>query len=112
MPEISFPTPWLKILNNVFPGDLIRFNDSGRMNEEGNWVFEVTVIHNGKPTETKDYQINKTNFKAVAELYGSNSDNWVGKEMLVEKTMNNRPGTGERVPSILLVKPIDDPLAD
>lgn len=112
MPEISFPSEWLKINNNVWNGDLIRFTDVGTQNDEGNYIFNVQIIHAGKPTEVKKFQLNKTNFDAVSKLYGTNSDAWVGKEMSVEKIKQRKPGSSEMVDSILLVAPAADPLAD
>lgn len=109
MPEISFPSEWLRINNNVWHGDNIRFTDAGTKNEEGNYIFNVQIIHNGLPTEVKKYQLNKTNFESVSKMYGTNSDKWVGKEMGVEKIKQRKPGSGEMVDAILLVAPNTTP---
>jgi hypothetical protein len=105
MPEISFPSEWLKINNNVKNGDTIRFTDAGTQNDEGNYIFNVQIIHQGELTEIKKFQLNKTNFDSVSKLYGTNSDKWVGKEMGVEKIKQRKPGSSDMVDSILLVEP-------
>ncbi len=112
MPEIKFPSEWLKIGVNVQPGDLIRFMDAGTQDAEGNWVFNVQIIHEGNLTETKKFQLNKTNHKVISELHGTNSDNWVGQDMQVDTIKQRNPQTGLPVDSILLAKPISDPLAE
>lgn len=65
----------------------------------------MQVIHNGTPTEVKKFTLNKSNFEAVSKLYGTNSDNWVGKEMEVAKVKVRNPQTGTMVDSIALVAP-------
>jgi len=111
MPEIKFPSEWIKIGDSVQVGDLVRFMDAGKQNEEGGWIFNLQIIHEGLVTETKKFQLNKTNHKIMVEAHGSNSDNWVGKEMQVGTMKQRNPQTGLPVDSIVLEKPIADPLA-
>lgn len=107
MPEIKFISEWLKIGDNVQAGDHIQFLDVGAIDEEtGAHVFNVAVFRNGELVEaTKKFRLNKSNFKEVNKLYGSNSDNWLQKEMMVAKIKVNNPSTGERVDSIALEAP-------
>lgn len=109
MPEIKFPSEWLKIGVNTEPGDLIQFLDAGTLDtERDQWVFKVAVLRNGDVVEVeKKFGLNKGNFKAIADAYGTNSDNWIQKEMVVEKVIVNNPQTGQRVDSIALSKPKD-----
>lgn len=112
MPEISFPSEWLKINNNVKHGDTIQFTDNGTQDEEGRWTFVVAIMKDGMPADTKKFSLNKTNFDAVSKLYSTNSDEWIGKEMKVEKIKQRKPGSSEMVDSILLVAPDSaDPIA-
>jgi hypothetical protein len=104
MPEIKFPSKFLKANVNVEEGDCIKFVDVGAQDDKGQWIFTVAIIPKdvGVATETKKFQMNKKNFKAVSALYGTNSDNWKGKEMQVHIGTANNPQTGEEVPSIQL----------
>jgi hypothetical protein len=109
MPEIKFPSDWLKINDNVQNGDIVKFVDAGRFDEEKeSWEFVMQIYHNNEKTETKKFNLNKTNYNAVKELYGSNSDNWVGKTMKVALTKARNPQLGKLVDSILLEKPTDE----
>lgn len=112
MPKITFPSEWVKIGDSVQPGDLLRFADAGTQDQEGNWIFQVQIIHNGQLADTKKFQLNKTNHKAIVAVYGDNSDNWVGKDMQVNTIKQRNPQTGLPVDSILLEAPIADPLAE
>lgn len=109
MPEITFPSEWLKLGNTVHEGDHIAFTDVGEFDgERESWNFTVSVIRDGKKIHDKKFTLNKTNFGAVSELYGTNSDNWIGKEMRVNKTRTRNPSTGTTVDSILLSAPNTD----
>lgn len=109
MPEITFPSEWLKIGNTVLEGDHVVFADSGDFDEDReSWNFKVDVIRNGIRVHTKKFTLNKTNFEAVRALYGSNSDNWVLKEMRVNKIKSRNPSTGLVVDTILLSAPNTD----
>ena len=107
MPEIKFPSEWLKINDNVLEGDVIQFIDAGEFDPEKEaYNFNVAVFHNGEITEmSKKFTLNKTNFKAVSALYGTNSDAWVGKEMSVAKVRVRNPRLGTTVDSIALEAP-------
>lgn len=107
MPEIKFPSAWLKLGDNVSVGDLIQFNNAGEPNEEGQYIFEVTVLRDGMPVDTKKFGLNKTNYKIISELYGTNSDEWVGKQMQVNKVKVRNPQTGSMVDSIILEAPTE-----
>lgn len=109
MPEITFDSPWLKAKANVQHGDHIRFMDTGTQEQKGEktqWVFNVGVIPQGQKSvvATKKFSLNKKNFKAVAAVYGTNSDAWEGKEMRVAIVRVQNP-EGDIVPGIRLSAP-------
>ena len=107
MPVIKFESEWLKIGDNIQDGDNIQFLDTGVFDEEkNNYTFSVSVIHDGLPTVIKKFSLNKTNSKAVAALYGDNSDNWIHKEMKVGKYKARNPQTGTMVDAIMLEAPV------
>lgn len=106
MPEITFPSEWLKIGVNVVQGDTIRFVDAGILDSETErYVFTVEVYHDGLMTETKKFNLNKGNFKTTSAVYGTNSDAWVGKEMIVNSVKARNPQLGTLVDSIALTAP-------
>lgn len=106
MPEIKFKSEWLKIGDNVKDGDVIKFLDAGTLDEESErWIFNVAVFSAGKLTEpSKKFNLNKGNFKATAAEFGTNSDEWINKEMKVTKVKVRNPQTGLNVDSIALEK--------
>jgi len=109
MPEIKFPSEWLKINDNVQEGDLVKFTDVGTFDQEKeSYEFVMQIFHAGQATDTKKFNLNKTNFKAVSAIHGTNSDAWVGKVMKVIKTKARNPQLGVMVDSILLEKPTDE----
>ena len=101
----KFPSKFLKLGSNVQEGDIIRFLDEPRMDADDKLVGLVGIIPQGfsQMTEQKKFQVNKTNYKAVAALYGEDCADWVGKEMQVNKIMANNPSTGVEGPTIKLV---------
>ena len=106
MPEIVFPSEWVKIGVNVKQGDTIRFLDAGTLDPETErYIFQVEIYSNGLMTEVKKFNLNKTNYKVISALYGSNSDAWVGKEMIVNSVKTRNPQTGLLVDSIALTAP-------
>lgn len=107
MPEIKFESDWLKANDNVKQGDHIRFLDTGHKDEKGTWVFKIGVIAGGSGdiVRTKKFSLNKKNFLAVSKVYGSNSDEWLGKEMRVAVRSVENPKTGEYVPAVRLAPP-------
>ena len=107
MPEIKFPSDWVKINENVSEGDSLRFLNVGVFDEENErWNFKVGIVKPGDAVvEEKSFTLNKTNFNAVKEAYGTNSDAWVGKEMVVNKVKVRNPQTGTMVDSIALTAP-------
>lgn len=110
MPEIKFPTEWLKIGDNTQDGDNIQFLDAGEQDEDGRWTFNVAVLRNGDVVEfSKKFNLNKGNFKEVSALYGSNSDLWINKEMKVVKIKARNPQTNSLVDSIALEAPAPKP---
>lgn len=107
MPEIIFPSEYLKMGVNTKHGDHIKFKDTGTLDPETErYTFVVEIHRNGEYLEDKKFTLNKTNFKAVSELYGTNSDSWVGKEMEVNLIKSRNPQSGAPVDSVLLVKPV------
>lgn len=106
MPEIIYPSEWLKINENVKDGDVIQFLDAGTQDKDERWIFNVAVFRKGELIEVeKKFGLNKTNFKAVSAVYGTNSDNWVQKEMQVSSVKMRNPQLGSLVDSIALSAP-------
>ncbi len=106
MPEILFPSEFLKINVNTKHGDKIKFKDAGKLDPENErYTFMVEIYRNGEHLEDKKFTLNKTNFTAISDLYGTNSDAWIGKEMEVNLIKSRNPQTGAPVDSILLTKP-------
>ena len=110
----KFPSKFLKLGSNVEEGDIIRFLDEPKMDADDKLIATVGIIPKGfaQMTEQKKCQINKTNYKAVAKLYGEDCDKWVGKEVQIKVGTANNPNTGEPGPSILLVAVGGDSTAD
>lgn len=114
MPEIKFESPWISAGEDVKEGDIITFVDAGKLQKnkksgKDQWVFTVRVQ---RTQAEKFFSLNKTNFKKVSGLHGTNSDNWVGKEMKVHLVMVESPSTGEEVPGIRLRDPLMEVLGD
>ena len=114
MPDISkdFQSKFIKANIDVKQDDHIRFEDAGERQADKrnlgqyNWFFAVSVIRNGNVVVTgKKFQLNSGNFKATAKMYGSNSDNWNGKEMVVNIVKRQNPQTGGVVDGIALSSP-------
>lgn len=106
MPEVVFPSEWVKIGVNVKQGDSIRFLDAGTLDPETErYIFQVEIYSNGLMTEIKKFNLNKTNFKVIAAAYGTNSDAWVGKDMTVNSGKVRNPATGLMVDSVVLSAP-------
>ena len=104
MPEIKFDSAFVKAGINTTEGDKIKFLDAGQKDEKDRWVFQVEIISGktGNVRCEKKFSLNKTNFNAVASFYGSNSDDWVGKEMSVRVMMVNDP-SGKTVKGVRLI---------
>ena len=100
MPIIDFPSVFLKADKDVVSGDVIKFLDAGEYDERGNgaWIFLVLVEKNGVK---KKFSLNKTNWKAISKVYGTNSDVWVNKEMEVVVIDTQNP-QGELVKAVRL----------
>jgi len=108
MPKIKFESDWLKIGNNVYHCDKIKFLDAGTQDDQKRWNFNVEIVPakgSEAVSETKKFGLNKTNYNHIVKMYGDNSDDWVEKEMQVTKTIVRNPQSGEMVDSILLVDP-------
>ena len=107
MPDIKFESDWLKANNNVSEGDNIRFLDAGEQDKDGNWIFVVGVIPKGMAmiAAKKKFSLNKKNFTAISDTYGTNSDAWVGKEMSVVVRQVENPQTGREVDAVRLRAP-------
>ena len=107
MPEIVFPSEWLKVGVNVAQGDTIKFMDAGILDQETErYVFTVEIYHDGLMIESKKFNLNKGNFKATSAVYGTNSDAWIGKEMIVNAVKVRNPQSGLMVDGIALSAPV------
>src|SRR3989337_2208008 len=85
MPQIVFDSEFVKAGVNITDGDKIRFLDAGEKDKQDRWIFLVEIISGktGKVSAEKKFSLNKTNFLAISSFHGSNSDDWVGKEVEV-----------------------------
>jgi hypothetical protein len=105
MPEIVFPSRWLKANVNVRQGDTITFLNAGEFDKkQEQWVFKVRVARTG---EEKLFGLNKKNFTAISNLYGKNSDEWIDKQMGIRVVTVESPKGGE-VDAIRLHDPARD----
>ncbi len=104
MPNIIFDSEFIKAGVNVIEGDKIRFLDAGQKDSKDRWIFLVAVISGktGGIRSQKKFSLNKTNFNAITSHYGGNSDNWIGKEMVVSVMMVQDP-SGKAVKGVRLV---------
>jgi len=59
-------------------------------------------VRNGEVVLTKKFQLNKLNYQAVSEIHGTNSDNYLNKEMMVNIVQRQNPQTGKVGPGIAL----------
>ena len=78
---------WLKAKVNVQDGDHIRYLDEGAndVDRDGKdrLIVLVGVVKGTEIVAQKKFQVNKTNLKATAAMYGFNTKGWIGKEMRV-----------------------------
>ncbi len=104
MPEILFDSEFLKAGINITENDRIKFLDTGQKDSKDRWIFMVAAISGktGNVRCEKKFSLNKTNFNAITSFYGSNSDNWLGKEMTVRVMLVQDP-SGKSVRGIRLI---------
>lgn len=96
MPELDLDT-WLKA-NDVSPEATIRFSNAGSKgkiagegDKPGVETFEIGVLlSNG---DKRLWTMNMTSQRAVAQTYGTNTDDWVNKLVKVYVTNQNVRGT-------------------
>ncbi len=104
--RILFPSSYLKINNNVRPGDHIRFLDAGintsTDKDKPKYEFSVAVLRDGVEVDQKKFSLNKTNATTMTESFGDDSAQWVGKEMVVNVIKVRNPSNGKLVDSIVL----------
>jgi hypothetical protein len=100
----QFDSPWLKAKLNVREGDNIKFLDEGIINED-KVDLKVSVMRNGEEISQKKFTINATNFRTVAQLYGTDTKQWIGKEMEVSIYKARNPRTNSLVDAIMLTTP-------
>jgi len=99
---------WLKANINVFDGDHIKILDEGTTEEEEGrkrLILSVLILHDGEPTKTKKFSLNKDNLKAIQALHGFESKKWKGKELRVNVVKVRNPQTGGMVDGIHLSAP-------
>lgn len=102
-------TEWVKANINTKDGDHLRFLDEGKIesNREGvdQLITLVGIVRNGELIAQKKFQVNRTNNKAIAAVYGFDSVGWVNKEMRVNIIKKQNPQTGQLVDSVALSAP-------
>ena len=100
----QFDSPWLKAKLNVVEGDNIKFLDEGTITDD-KVDLKVAVMRSGQEVSQKKFTINATNFRTVAQLYGTDTKKWIGKEMEVSIYKARNPRTNSLVDAIMLVAP-------
>lgn len=97
----SFPSHFLKAKVNCKQDDIIKILDEGVVDTDAQGKLKLTlkVSING---EEKLFGCNATNRKLLTRLYGSNTKNWVGKELMINIVKVNNPATGQLTDSIAL----------
>lgn len=83
------------------------FDDDAEVVIEGHRMFKWE--NQDSPTHylkfagyDKDFRCGTKNLKRIAEMYGSNTDNWIGKPLHLFKDKTNNPKTGEEVDTMLV----------
>ena len=69
----------------------------------GNTTKEMAVV--SFRGENKELALNKTNFRTISDMYGSESDDWIGKKVMLFKTKVDF--SGKRVDAIRVQEPPD-----
>ena len=109
-----FVSDWLKMNDTCKHGDIIKFTEDlsafpDGVDERGNPKIKlegkVEVIRDGKSLHVKKFSVNRTNRKAIQALHGSETKNWVGKELMVNQILVNNPKTGQPVQGIAITAP-------
>lgn len=67
------------------------------------YTLDIEIDENG---EDKIFQLNATNAKAIAEIYGDDDSGWVGKEMVAVLIPDSKAKSGKRA---ILTAPKDLP---
>ena len=103
--------------NTAFPSNFVKASDLGGKDVTVT-IQDVVLEKVGKDRQQKPVVhftdtlkpliLNKTNYRSIARLYGENSENWLGKQITLYKTMAEM--AGEPVEAIrvrLTKKPIE-----
>src|SRR3990167_8438828 len=97
---------WLKMDINVRHMDSLKILDEGEVEKtkqgEDRLVLKVLVMRAGEILAEKKFGLNKTNLKALNDLFGMESSAWVDKEVMVNRMMVRNPQDGKMTPSILV----------
>ena len=103
-----FASPFLKA-SDVKQGTLLQFTNAGSLKGEGDdarFQIGVTILTtSGKSLKEKLFTVNRTNYRTISSVYGSDTEEWIGKTMQCNITKVRNPKTGERVDSIELSLP-------
>ena len=98
MPNVGKLSPYLSAVD-VQGEATVKFVDAGKLvtkefNGEEKTVLEITVeLEDG----TKLWSPNGTSYRKIAEKYGPNTEDWVGKEAKVTVVTMNVAGTMRKV---------------
>ena len=110
MPNLATLGKYLKS-DMVKDGDLIKFIDAGQMVTRDNKFkpgekktsFEITIETEGTK-DKKTATVNFTSQKELAKVYGSDTEEWVGKIAKISKIKQNVGGV---IKDVVYILPVD-----
>lgn len=105
MPTVDelFPSKWLKA--DDLRGEDVRLTIQSVDVEEVGKERERKAVAQFKGTD-KALALNKTNFIAIADLHGDNSDDWGGKPIILYP---DRVPFGGKMHDVVRIRPFTDP---
>jgi hypothetical protein len=100
----AFPSKFAKVGEDIKHGMHItiqsKMNARDGKDYNGNPAiqYDILISYDGKEggIEEKSFQLNATNAKAIAEMYGDDDDNWIGKSMAVVLIPDTKAKSGKR----------------
>lgn len=107
MPKVSdmFPSKWAKPVEDLTHGLIIKIEGDVEEREGKDFSGNETTLYDlpisyenkGGEVEEKYMQLNATNAKAIAEVYGEDTSKWKGKEMVCTLVSSSNSKSGKRV---------------
>lgn len=95
MPSVkeAFPSNFVKAGEDVNDGDILKFLDGGKVEESQNYgrdqlIFKVLLVDGNE----KNISVNGSSAKALAEVWGDDTGEWEGKEVVAKVVEQNVAG--------------------